>query len=163
MSRNSVLFILTAFLLCSCGAGKHMPVQTESRDSVRVEVREVTRYIRDTVWMQIPAQSAENTTRDTSSHLETDYAESDARINPDGTLYHSLRNKPQEKPVPIDVPQTQKDSVVYKDCYLYEPVEVPRDLTTWQKWQMRSFWILLTVLAVYVLRKPLLALARRFI
>lgn len=159
-SRSSIMVFL---LLTSCGAGKHLPVQRENRDSTRVEVREVTRYIRDTVWMEIPAQSAENTTRDTSSHLETDYAESDARINPDGTLYHSLRNKPQEKPVPIDVPQTQKDSIVYKDCYLYEPVEVPRDLTTWQKWQMRSFWILLTVLAVYVLRKPLLALARRFI
>ena len=163
MSRNSVLFILTAFLLCSCGAGKHLPVQTESRDSVRVEVREVTKYIRDTAFIPIPAQSAENTTRDTSSHLETDYAESDARINPDGTLYHSLRNKPQEKPVPIDVPQTQKDSIVYKDRYLYEPVEVPRDLTTWQKWQMRSFWILLSAVAVYVLKKPMLALARRFI
>ena len=163
MSRNSVLFILTAFLLCSCGAGKHLPVQTESRDSVRVEVREVTRYVPDTAWMKIPAQSAENTTRDTSSHLETDYAESDARINPDGTLYHSLRNKPQEKPVPVDVPVTQKDSIVYKDRYLYEPVEVPRDLTTWQKWQMRSFWILLSAVAVYVLKKPMLALARRFI
>ena len=163
MSRNSVLFILTAFLLCSCGAGKHLPVQTENRDSVRIEVKEVMRYIRDTAFIPIPAQSAEMTTQDTSSHLETDYAESDARITPDGTLYHSLRNKPQEKPVPVDVPQTQKDSIVYKDRYLYEPVEVPRDLTTWQKWQMRSFWILLSAVAVYVLKKPMLALARRFI
>ena len=163
MSRTSVLFILTAFLLCSCGAGRHLPVQTESRDSVRVEVREVTKYIRDTVFIPIPAQSAEMTTQDTSSHLETDFAESDARINPDGTLYHSLRNKPQEKPVPVDVPTTQKDSIVYKDRYVYETVEVPRDLTGWQKWQMWSFWILLSGLLIFILRKPLLALARRFI
>lgn len=163
MSRNSVLFILTAFLLCSCGAGKRLPVQTESRDSVRTVVREKTVYIRDTVWMKIPAQTAENTTRDTSSHLETDYAESDARIDPDGTLHHSLRNKEQEKPVPMDVPTTQKDSIVYKDRYVYDTVKVPRDLTTWQKWQMRSFWILLSAVAVYVLKKPMLALARRLI
>lgn len=155
--------LFLAFLLCSCGAGKRLPVQTEQQDSIRVEVREVTRYIRDTAFIPIPAQTAENTTRDTSSHLETDYAESDARINPDGTLYHSLRNKEQEKPVPVNVPTTQKDSIVYKDRYLYETVKVPRDLTAWQKWQMRSFWILLSVVAVYVLRKPLLALARRFI
>ena len=109
------LIILVVFLFCcSCGPGKRLPVQTENRDSIRVEVREKTVYIRDTVYMTIPAQSAENTTRDTSSHLETDYAESDARINPDGTLHHSLRNKPQEKPVPVDVPQTQKDSIVYR-------------------------------------------------
>lgn len=157
----TALFLVS--LLCSCGAGKLLPVQTESRDSVRVEVREVTKYIRDTAFIPIPAQLAENTTRDTSSHLETDYAESDARIDPDGTLHHSLRNKEQEKPVPVDVPQTQKDSTVYKDRYVYEKVKVPRDLTTWQKWQMRSFWILLSVTAVYVLRKPLLAMVRRFI
>ena len=163
MRIQFLITLIIAFLFCSCGAGKRLPVQTESRDSVRVEVREMTKYIRDTAFIPIPAQSAEMTTQDTSSHLETDFAESDARINPDGTLYHSLRNKPQEKPVPVDVPTTQKDSIVYKDRYLYEPMEVPRDLTSWQKWQMRSFWILLSVTAVYVLRKPLLSLVRRFI
>ena len=155
--------MIAFLLLTSCGAGRHLPVQTENRDSTRVEVREVTRYIRDTVFVEIPTQSAENTTRDTSSHLETDYAESDARIDPDGTLHHSLKNKPQKQPVPVDVPQTQKDSIVYRDRYISETIEVPRELTAWQKWQMRSFWILLSGLAVFVIRKPLLALIRRFI
>ena len=160
---RTIPVLLFAFLLCSCGAGRQLPVQTEQKDSVRVEVREVTRYVPDTAWMKIPAQSTENTTRDTSSHLETDYAESDARINPDGTLYHSLRNKAQERPVSVDVPVTQKDSIVYKDRYVSDTEKVPRDLTAWQKWQMRSFWILLSVTAAYLLRKPLLALIRRFI
>ena len=163
MSRNSIAVLIAFLLLTSCGAGRHLPVQTENRDSTRVEVREVTRYIRDTVFVEIPTQSAENTTRDTSSHLETDYAESDARIDPDGTLHHSLRNKPQKQPVPVDVPQTQKDSIVYRDRYISETIEVPRELTAWQKWQMRSFWILLSGLVVFVIRKPLLALIRRFI
>lgn len=163
MKRNIIYSIIAFLLLTSCGAGKHLPTQTEQRDSVRVEVRKETKYIKDTVFLTVPAQSAENTTRDTSSHLETDYAESDARIAPDGTLHHTLRNKEQEKPVPVDVPQTQKDSIVYQDRYITETVEVPRELTAWQKWQMRSFWILLSIVTVYVLRKPLLALARRFI
>ena len=162
MSRNSILLI-AFLLLTSCGPGKHLPVQTENRDSTRVEVREKTVYIRDTVLMEIPAQSAENTTRDTSSHLETDYAESDARIDPDGTLHHSLKNKPHKQPVPVDVPQTQKDSIVWRDRLVKETVKVPRDLTAWQKWQMRSFWILLSAAALYVFRKPLIALIRRFI
>lgn len=132
MSRNSILFVLIAFLLCSCGAGKHLPDRSEQKDSVRVVVKEVTKYIRDTVILEIPAQTAENTTRDTSSHLETDYAESDARINPDGTLFHSLKNKEQDKPIPVDVPVTQKDSIVYRDRYVYETVESPRELTAWQ-------------------------------
>lgn len=163
MSRNSAFLIVVAFLLCSCGAGKRLPVQTEQQDSVRIEVRKETRYIKDTVFLVVPAQSAENTTRDTSSHLETDYAESDARINPDGTLHHTLRNKPQEKPIPVMVPLIQKDSIVYRLRLKKEVVQVPRELTGWQKWQMRSFWILLSGLAIFVLRKPLLALIRRFI
>lgn len=163
MKRNIIYCIIAFLLLTSCGAGKHLPIQTEQRDSVRIEVREVTRYIRDTAFIPIPAQSAEMTTRDTSSHLETDYAESDARITPDGTLHHSLRNKPQEKPLPVIVPLIQKDSIVSRLRLKKEVVEVPRDLTGWQKWQIRSFWILLSIVAVYVLRKPLLALIRRFI
>lgn len=163
MSRNSILFVIIGLLLCSCGAGKHLPLQTEQKDSIRTVVKEVTKYILDTVILEIPAQTAEITTRDTSSHLETDYAESDARINPDGTLHHTLRNKEQDKPVPVDVPVTQKDSIVYRDKYVYETVEVPRELTRWQKWQMRSFWILLAIMAAYLLWKPLLALIRRFI
>lgn len=161
--RNILIAIVAFLCLTSCGAGRRLPVHEENRDSVRVEVREVTKYVRDTVYMKIPAQTAENTTRDTSSHLETDFAESDARINPDGTLYHSLQNKEQEKPVPVDVPHTQKDSVVYRDRLVKETVEVPRELTAWQKWQMRSFWILLSGLVLFVLRKPLLTLIRRFI
>lgn len=128
MWKNILIVIVVFPFLTSCGAGKHLRIQTENRD--------------------------------TSSHLETDYAESDARIDPDGTLHHSLRNKPQEKPVPVEVPQTQKDSIVYRDRYISETIEVPRDLTAWQKWQMRSFWILLSGLAVFVIRKPLLALIR---
>lgn len=160
---RSIVIIIVFLFLTSCGAGKHLPTRTELQDSIRVEVREKTVYIRDTVLVEIPVQSAENTTRDTSSHLETDYAESDARIDPDGTLHHSLRNKPQKKPVPVDVPQTQKDSIVYRTRYISEANEAPRDLTAWQKWQMRSFWILLSAVAVCVFRKPLLALIRRLI
>ncbi len=163
MTNKIILGFIAFLLLTSCGAGKQLPIQTEQRDSVRIEVRKETKYIRDTVFLTVPAQSAENTTRDTSSHLETDYAESDARITPDGTLYHSLKNKEQEKPIPVDVPVTQKDSIVYRDKFIYETIEVERDITGWQKWQMRSFWILLSIMTVYVLRKPLLSLIRRFI
>lgn len=163
MTNKIILGFIAFLLLTSCGAGKQLPVQTEQRDSVRIEVRKETKYIKDTVFLTVPAQSAENTTRDTSSHLETDYAESDARITPDGTLYHSLRNKEQEKPIPVMVPLIQKDSIVYRLRLKKEVVQIPRELTAWQKWQMRSFWILLSAVAVYVLRKPLLNLIRRFI
>lgn len=163
MPTNCLMFLIAFLCLTSCGTGRRLAVQSDRQDSLRIEIREKTVYVRDTVYLRIPAQTAENTTRDTSSHLETDYAVSDASIDSDGNLHHNLKNKGRRVSVPVDVPHTQKDSIVYRDRLVRETVEVPRDLTAWQKWQMRSFWILLSVLALYVLRKPLLALIRRFV
>lgn len=161
--RHVLLFLIVFLCLSSCGTGRRLTVQSDRQDSVRVEIREKTVHVRDTVYIRIPAQTAENTTRDTSSHLETDYAISDASVDSDGNLHHSLKNKDQRLPIPVDVPHTQKDSIVYRDRLVRETVEVPRELTAWQKWKMRSFWILLSGLVLYALRKPFLALIRRFI
>lgn len=102
--------------------------------------------------MDIPAQTAERTTRDSVSHLENDYAVSDARINPDGSLFHNLRTKPQKKPVETDKKIERRDSVVYKDRYLKvkEKVSVPRDLTKFQKFEIFGFWFLTAVICLFM-------------
>ena len=117
----------------------------------------------DTVFVEIPAQTAERTTVDSVSHLENEYAMSDAKINNDGTLYHDLRTKPQQKPVPIEKPVEHKDSIIYRDKVIEKVVPVEKELTKWQKTQMRGFWIVSVILFVVVFRKPLLNLIRRFI
>lgn len=97
---NISLLLLIALLLTACGTPKKLT--TTQQDSTRIEIRETVIYVPDTVFVEIPAQTAERTTQDSTSHLENDYALSDARINPDGSLYHDLKTKPQEKPVPIE-------------------------------------------------------------
>lgn len=153
--QNIFLVIVAVFLLCSCGAGRKVQPSIESLDSVRIEVRTKTVYRDSLVYIEIPSQSAQNTTRDTSSHLETDFAESDARINSDGTLYHSLRNKEQLLPKPIKIPQEKRDSTIYKNRWYKVTYPVEKELTSWQKWQMRGFWILLSLSFIYIMRKPL--------
>lgn len=150
-------------LVGGCSPGKHLAKTQKQQDSTRVEVRKEIVYVPDTVYLEIPAQTAERTTRDSTSHLENDYATSDARINTDGTLYHDLRTKPQEKEIPVEVPKERKDSIIYRNIEVEEIVPVKRELTKWQKTQMRGFWVVLVVLVVYVFRKPFLALIRRFI
>lgn len=135
---------------------------TSTSDSVRVEVRTRTEYVRDTVIREIPVISETKTTRDTASHLENYYAQSDARINPDGTLFHSLATKPQKEPIPIDKPIERRDSIVYRDKVVKETVQVERELSWWQKTQMKGFWVLLSVIA-FIYRKKLLETIRRFI
>ncbi len=163
MKRSIFLIMAAVLLVGGCSPGKHLAKTQQQQDSTRVEVRKEIVYVPDTVYLEIPAQTAERTTRDSSSHLENDFAESDARINSDGTLYHDLRTKPQEKEIPVEVPKERKDSIIYRNIEVEKIVPVERELTKWQKTQMRGFWVVLVVLVVYVFRKPFLALIRRFI
>lgn len=100
-------------------------------------------------------------TADSTSHLENDYATSDARINPDGTLYHDLKTKPQKKPVKFEKPVERKDSTIYKTKTVTETeiVKVPRDLTWWQKTQIYGFWVILFILVI-VYRKKILSFVK---
>lgn len=102
--RLLIHLLMAALLLCGCAASRHVSdsVTSEQRDTARVET--VTIYVPDTVFVEIPAQTAERETRDSVSQLENDYAASEARINPDGSLYHDLRTKPQKKPVEFQKP-----------------------------------------------------------
>ena len=131
-----------------------MPIRSESKDSVRVEYKtEYAEKIRiDTVRVPVPAQSAQIQIRDSSSHLETDFAESDARIGTDGTLYHDLRNKPHTYPVAVPVKDAEKtiirDSIVYRDRY--KEIPVPADLTKWQKFSIWAGRLALLALITWV-------------
>lgn len=143
-----VALVIALALLTSCRT--HRQLTSDSRDSVRVET--VVRYesVLDTVFVEIPNERERQTVRDTISHLETSFALSDARINKDGTLYHSLENKPQKRPIEIQKEVVYRDSIVYRDRVVTktEVKEVPRDLTWWQKAQMRGFWVLLFIIVI---------------
>lgn len=144
MENISKIIAVATLSLClflgSCCPARH--ISTSTQDSVRVEVRSRIEYVKDTVIREIPVISEKIVTRDTVSHLENYYAESDARINTDGTLFHSLATKPQREPIPIDRPVHYQDSIVYRDKLVKEVIHVERELTWWQKTQIKGFWLL---------------------
>jgi len=157
------LFLLAIICACFSSCASHKTIsETERHDSVRVETRVETIYVPDTVFVEIPAQSAERTTADSTSHLETEFAESDARINPDGTLYHFLANKAQEKPVEIQKQIVKKDSIVYRDRYnkitITKTKEVHK-LYWWQKTCIYGFFVCLLIL-LWKYRKKILGLIK---
>lgn len=126
--------MLLPLLISACGVPR--VTQVEQRDSVHVEYRE--RLVRDTVLFQVPAESTEREARDTSSHLETSYAESDASYS-DGVLTHTLRNKPQQVPVPVVV--TVHDTTIVQGSTRTEVVTVPGELTKAQaRWIRLGKW-----------------------
>lgn len=108
-----VFIAIVLLLFSSCRTGQQVVV-VEARDSVRVEER--VRYVPvvDTFFMEVPPQSAERTTADSTSHLENDYAVSDACIMADGTLYHSLETKARTDTLTGEVSVQAKDSIIYR-------------------------------------------------
>jgi hypothetical protein len=90
------IFINFLFILCLCVGctslkkGKKIIVtQTETK----IEYRDSLIYIKDTVYFPLPVEEKSNVTIDDSSHLETSVAMSDAWIDDDGALNHTLKNK----------------------------------------------------------------------
>lgn len=156
--RLLIPLLMSALLLCGCAASRHVSdsVNSEQRDTFRVET--VTIYVPDTVFVEIPAQTAERETRDSVSNLENDYATSEARINPDGSLYHDLKTKPQKKPVEFQKPVERRDSIVYRERVrtetVTETVEVPRQLTWFQKTSIYGFWAaIIFLMIVYTIKR----------
>lgn len=128
--------MLLVSVMWSCRAVRYVPV--ESRDSVRVEVRERTVRLRDTVWMEIPVLVEGRETRDSVSHLENDYAVSDARVDEEGRLFHDLRTKAGRLPVVTEPEVTVRDTTVWRDREVMVPYPVERELTWWERWKMEA-------------------------
>lgn len=146
---KNFLIAFTALLLYGCCAQRVVQEQS-AVDSVRIETKYVEIIRRDTIVVEIPYQSAFRETRDTTSHLETKYAISDAKIDASGILHHSLESKNVPISVPTEIKTIVRDSIIYRDrdVRVKEVKLVERELTEWQKWQMRSFWILLSIIVV---------------
>lgn len=162
MRTTKTLFSLLCVLLCGCASSRTAQsenVNTEQHDSVSVET--VIVYVPDTVYIEIPAQTSERTTADSISRLDNDYAISEARINPDGSLFHSLRTKPQKKPVQIQKPVERHSNIVYRTKTVTETeyVEVPCKLTWWETTRLQSWNLIaaaLIICIVWIYRKPII-------
>lgn len=126
--RYYYITILPLALCVSCGPARHASVS----DSTRVEVREVTRYVKDTMYLELPVITERIVTRDTSSRLENDYAVSEASVS-GGYLSHSLATKPARTPVETETREVVRDSIVFRDRLVEVPVEVEKPLSRWQR------------------------------
>ncbi len=108
------VFIAIVMLLFSSCRTSRQVVVVEARDSVRVEERIREIKVTDTLFVEVPGQKESTTVRDSVSHLENDYAVSDARITADGSLYHSLETKARTDTLTGEVSVQAKDSIIYR-------------------------------------------------
>lgn len=139
------------FALVSCGtAGK-----VARSDSSRVEVRTVTEFVPDTVFVELPVIVERVQTLDTVSFLENRFAKSEASVS-EGVLSHSLETKPVKEPVEVENKVVYRDSLVYVDRFVTETVEVARTLSKWQRVRMgmgSAFIVLIAAAVLYFIIK----------
>lgn len=160
MNRNKTVSLITfavaLLLFSSCRTGRQVVV-VEARDSVRVEERVREIKVTDTLFVEVPMQKESTTVRDSMSHLENDYAISDARIMIDGSLYHSLETKPRIDTLTQELYVQVRDTTIYREKVIPQIVTVEKGLSDWQKIQIRGFWIFLILTSVYIIiRKKVL-------
>ena len=166
------------FIVSGCCTQRRVVEQNttviQQKDSANVEVRveKGIVYQTDTLYINIPPQTSERTTQDSTSHLENGYATSDARINQDGTLYHDLKTKPQKIASEFQKPVERNDSIrtEYKTkteyITLIDKKEVEKELTWWHHTCIKWFpWclILLIITIGYILRNPILKITKRLL
>ena len=121
-----VFIAIVMLLFSSCRTGKVVVV--EAKDSVRVEERVREIKVTDTLFVAVPMQKESTTVRDSMSHLENDYAISDARIMIDGSLYHSLETKPRIDTIPKELSVQVRDTTIYREKVVPKIYPVEKEL-----------------------------------
>lgn len=159
----SILMCLLLGLLLSCKTYKTgVTEKTDTQDSVKTEVVEVIKEVPVTVYVEIPAEKKERETKDSVSHLKTQFADSWAKLlwrGDEPYLFHSLENIPQkiEKTDSVQVKETTK--TVYKTRRVTYTKEVVREkrIAWWKTALMYSgalFWlIVIFLILIRVIRR----------
>lgn len=164
-----------ALLSCGCKSSKQSispPVILDNSDTIRTEYIETVRIDTVTVEVKLPAEAASVVRHDSTSHIETSLAASDAWINADGSLGHSISNKIKNIKADVAVQAKDTKTVNSSSSVKYVPTPVPvekkvyieADISAWQKFRLGAFWFLAAALALsllYIFRKPLLRLMCR--
>ena len=140
------LFIATVMLFSSCRTGRQVVV-VEGKDSIRIEERVREIKVTDTLFVEIPGQKESTTVRDSVSHLENDYAVSDARIMADGTLYHSLETKARTDTLSKELTVQAKDSIIYRYKLNTKVVTVEKELNWFAKMRIWIGNVMLVLIA----------------
>lgn len=149
------------FLMTGCKTIKqNTSEKSDVKDSVRIEYREKIVKVPVVVEVEVPVEKVSTQTKDSTSHLETTFAVSNASIVwIDGVAFlrHDLENKAQKIQKKDSVPVTEKE----KNCMetrrvTYTKTEIrEKDLWWWQKGLMWIGFISIIVILIWLVFKLL--------
>ena len=134
-----MILCILLFLTVGCKSIKKSVSEKENvSDSVRIEYKEKIVKVPVTVYVEVPVENVSTMTKDSTSHLETSFAVSNASmVWIDGVpfLRHDLKNKAQKIEKTDTAHVVEKEKVIWKTRRVtYTKTEyVKKDLSWWQK------------------------------
>lgn len=147
-----IISAVICIIISSCCVSK-VSQGSDTTYITKVEYREILRDT--TVFVPIIQEKVVNSTRDTSSRLETSYSISVAEIN-DGVLSHSLENKPYIMPIKVyykDIARAETTENLVTNTIIQE---VERDFLWWESalmWLGKIFLIVIVAaIAILVIK-----------
>lgn len=138
-----IVILLVILFFSSCKAVKSSVSESEEKsDSVRIEYIEKVVEKPVKVIVEVPAESKERETPDTTSYLETQFARSTASLRWQGEmplLFHSLENIPQKIEKEDTVPVVEKEKTLWKTRRVtYTKTEIREKQIPW--WKTFLMW-----------------------
>ena len=120
MQKQYLIYLICIFTLLSCGPIKYVPVE---KTTYIHDTTTITKTYRDTTIVLRPEtlQNEIDTSKDTTSFLKNDYAESTASLS-GGHLYHTLYTYP--RPIDVKIPTIEINQKHFKTESKEVPVEV---------------------------------------
>lgn len=150
--------LMSLILFAGCATQRQITNESKAeREVIKIQTR--VEFVPVITKVNIPAISDTRVVKDSTSHLENDFASSDAKILPNGSLYHDLKTKPQtlQKDTTIRVQLTDTSSVktieIEKEVEKIIEVEAEKELSVWQRFIMSLGYGLLIALLLWVGRK----------
>ena len=152
---KNILIIFTFFLMIGCCASKHA-VEVPVKEIVKIEYRDSLIHVKDTIYIQPPVEEKSNKTKEDSSHLETSMAKSDAWIDVEGNLNHTLENKDTPLKTIRDTIFVTQNIIEYKEKEVPIEVEIPKPYIPIIFWIAMCYMVLSLGLKIYKLISKLL-------
>ena len=120
MQKQYLIYLICIFTFLSCGPIKYVPVE---KTTYIHDTTTITKTYRDTTIVLKPdtLQNDIDTSKDTTSFLKNDYAESTASLS-GGHLYHTLYTYP--RPIDVKIPTIEINQKHFKTESKEVPVEV---------------------------------------
>ena len=141
--------------MIGCCAIKHA-IEVPVKEIVKIEYRDSLIQVKDTIYIQPPVEEKSNKTKEDSSHLETSMAKSDAWIDVEGNLNHTLENKDTPLKTIRDTIFVTQNIIEYKEKEVPIEVEIPKPYIPIIFWIAMCYMVLSLGLKIYKLISKLL-------